>query len=159
METHLAKLDDPDSEYTCMVMSTAGLKRVCLKYRINQYLHSKDGGIVHAVGQGALGLEIRKGGAKMRALLDQIADHESTLAFLAERSLMTTLEGGCSVPIGVEIEWIQPAKLRMSAVVVSLDGSRSVQETVDAKLENADAASALGQELAEDWSREGQRRF
>ncbi|KAJ5100065.1 porphobilinogen deaminase [Penicillium argentinense] len=148
VETRLAKVDDPNSEYTCMVMSTAGLERVGLKHRINQYLHSKDGGIFHAVGQGALGLEIRKGDAKMRALLDQLADHKSTLACLAERSLMRTLEGGCSVPIGVETEWIQPDKLRMTAIVVSLDGSRSVQDTVDAKLETADEANALGQELA-----------
>ncbi|BDD59951.1 porphobilinogen deaminase [Monascus purpureus] len=148
VDTRLAKVDDPDSEYTCMVMSAAGLERLGLKYRINQYLHSKDGGIFHAVGQGALGLEIRKGDAKMRALLDQLADHESTLACLAERSLMRTLEGGCSVPIGVETEWIQPDKLRVSAIVVSLDGSQSVQDTVDAKVKTADEANALGQELA-----------
>lgn len=148
VDTRLAKVDDPDSEYTCMVMSAAGLERIGLKYRINQYLHSKDGGIFHAVGQGALGLEIRKGDAKMRALLDQLADHESTLACLAERSLMRTLEGGCSVPIGVETEWIQPDKLRVSAIVVSLDGSQSVQGTVDANVKTADEANALGQEVA-----------
>lgn len=148
VETRLAKVDDPNSEYTCMIMSTAGLERVGLKHRINQYLHSKDGGIFHAVGQGALGLEIRKGDTKMRALLDQLADHKSTLACLVERSLMRTLEGGCSVPIGVETEWIQPDKLRMTAIVVSLDGSRSVQDTLDAKLETADEANALGEELA-----------
>jgi hydroxymethylbilane synthase len=148
VETRLAKVDDPNSEYTCMVMSTAGLERVGLKHRINQYLHPKDGGIFHAVGQGALGLEIRKGDTKMRVLLDQLADHKSTLACLAERSLMRTLEGGCSVPIGVETEWIQPDELRMTAIVVSLDGSRSVQDTVDAKLGTADEANALGEELA-----------
>jgi len=132
VKTRLAKVDDPNSAYTCMIMSTAGLERVGLKHRINQYLHSKDGGISHAVGQGDLGLEIRKGDAKMRALLDQLADHKSTLACLAERSLMQTLEGGCSVPTGVETEWIQPDQLRMTAIVVSLDGSRSVYYTVDA---------------------------
>jgi hydroxymethylbilane synthase len=62
-------------------------------------------------GQDALGLGIRKGDAKIRALLDQLADHKSTLACLAEQSLMQTLEGGCSVPIGVETEWIQPDEL------------------------------------------------
>jgi hydroxymethylbilane synthase len=44
VETRLAKVDDPASEYTCMVMSAAGLKRVGLQHRISQYLGSKDGG-------------------------------------------------------------------------------------------------------------------
>ncbi|GFF34947.1 porphobilinogen deaminase [Aspergillus lentulus] len=148
VETRLAKVDDPDSEYTCMIMSAAGLERVGLKHRINQYLGSKDGGILHAVGQGALGLEIRKGDRKMQELLDRLADLKSTLACLAERSLMRTLEGGCSVPIGVETEWTSSGDLRMSAIVVSLDGSGSVEDSITSSVETVDEANALGEELA-----------
>lgn len=148
VETRLAKVDDPDSEYTCMIMSAAGLERVGLKHRINQYLGSKDGGILHAVGQGALGLEIRKGDRKMQELLGRLADLKSTLACLAERSLMRTLEGGCSVPIGVETEWTSSGGLRMSAIVVSLDGSGSVEDSITSSVETVDEANALGEELA-----------
>ncbi|KAF4171910.1 hypothetical protein CNMCM8927_000307 [Aspergillus lentulus] len=148
VETRLAKVDDPDSEYTCMIMSAAGLERVGLKHRINQYLGSKDGGILHAVGQGALGLEIRKGDRKMQELLGRLADLKSTLACLAERSLMRTLEGGCSVPIGVETEWASSGDLRMSAIVVSLDGSGSVEDSITSSVETVDEANALGEELA-----------
>lgn len=148
VETRLAKVDDPESEYTCMIMSAAGLQRVGLQHRINQYLQSKEGGIFHAVGQGALGLEIRKGDTKMQELLNQLADHKSTLACLAERSLMRTLEGGCSVPIGVETEWVQLDTLKMSAIVVSLDGTQSVQDSVEASLQTVDEANSLGEELA-----------
>lgn len=151
VETRLAKVDNPESEYTCMIMSAAGLERVGLKHRITQYLGSKDGGILHAVGQGALGLEIRKGDAAVSKLLDQLVDHKSTLACLAERALMRTLEGGCSVPIGVETEWRgQPeeSKLRMRAIVVSLDGSQSVEDVIDATVQTKDEATALGQEMA-----------
>ncbi|KAF3392536.1 Porphobilinogen deaminase [Penicillium rolfsii] len=148
VETRLAKVDDPDSEYTCMIMSTAGLQRLGLQHRINQYLQSKDGGIFHAVGQGALGLEIRKGDTKMRDLLNKLADQKSTLACLAERSLMRTLEGGCSVPIGVETEWISSDTLKMRAIVVSLDGTQSVRDSVEARLQTTDEANLLGEELA-----------
>lgn len=148
VETRLAKVDDPDSDYTCMIMSAAGLERIGLKHRINQYLGSKDGGILHAVGQGALGLEIRKGDTKMRELLGRLADHRSTLAGIAERSLMKTLEGGCSVPIGVETEWVEAGDLRMRAIVVSLDGVQSVQDTIDMEVQTVDEATALGQKLA-----------
>ncbi|GIC87216.1 porphobilinogen deaminase [Aspergillus udagawae] len=148
VETRLAKVDDPDSEYTCMVMSAAGLERVGLKHRINQYLGSKDGGILHAVGQGALGLEIRKGDRKMQELLGKLADQKSTLACLAERSLMRTLEGGCSVPIGVETEWTSSGDLRMNAIVVSLDGTQSVEDTITSRVQTVEEANALGEELA-----------
>ncbi|TFB07557.1 Porphobilinogen deaminase [Trichoderma ghanense] len=151
VETRLAKVDDPNSEYTCMIMSAAGLERVGLKHRINQYLGSKDGGILHAVGQGALGLEIRKGDEKVLELLDRLADENSTLACLAERALLYTLEGGCTVPIGVETEWVGEGErvLRMRAIVVSLDGTRSVEDSLDAEVRTNDEARAFGKEVAE----------
>lgn len=151
VETRLAKVDNPESEYTCMIMSAAGLERVNLKHRITQYLGSKDGGILHAVGQGALGLEIRKGDTAVLELLNQLVDQKSTLACLAERALMRTLEGGCSVPIGVETEWLgqpQDSVLRMRAIVVSLDGSQSVEDSIDATVQTNEEANALGKKLA-----------
>ncbi|UPL04250.1 hypothetical protein LCI18_015184 [Fusarium solani-melongenae] len=150
VETRLAKVDDPETEYTCMIMSACGLQRVGLGHRITQYLGSKDGGIYHAVGQGALGLEIRKGDTQTLELLNQLVDQKSTLACLAERALLRTLEGGCTVPIGVETEWVDESQLllRIRAIVVSLDGSQSVQDTIDATVQNDDEATALGQELA-----------
>ncbi|EFR02784.1 porphobilinogen deaminase [Nannizzia gypsea CBS 118893] len=153
VETRLAKLDDPQSEYTCIVMSACGLERIGLGYRISQRLGSKDGGILHAIGQGALGLEVRKGDTKILHLLDQLVDHKSSLACLAERALMRTLEGGCSVPIGVETEWLDEGEaadpiLEMRAIVVSLDGSQCVEDSINAAVHTKDEATVLGQELA-----------
>ncbi|KAF2717194.1 porphobilinogen deaminase [Polychaeton citri CBS 116435] len=151
VETRLAKVDNPESDYTCMVMSACGLERIGLAYRINQYLGSKDGGIYHAVGQGALGLEIRKGDDKILELLNQLVDKKSTLACLAERGLMRALEGGCSVPIGVETEWVgepEDLLLRIKAIVVSLDSTKSVEDTLDATVKNEAEATAVGEELA-----------
>ncbi|KAL4900103.1 hypothetical protein BDW74DRAFT_103628 [Aspergillus multicolor] len=150
VETRLARVDNPESEYTCMVMSAAGLERIGLASRITQYMGSKDGGILHAVGQGALGLEIRKGDIETLQFLNQLGDRKSTLACLAERALMRTLEGGCSVPIGVETKWVDETlgRLQMTAIVVSLDGTQSVQDSSDALVQTEQEAEALGEELA-----------
>jgi hydroxymethylbilane synthase len=148
VDTRMAKVDNPESEYTCMIMSAAGLERLGLEGRINQYLRSRDGGIFHAVGQGALGLEIRKGDEGMRELLDGLGDERSTLACLAERALMRALEGGCSVPIGVETEWVESGDLRMAAIVVSLDGTQSVDDVVEVPVRSEDEATALGEDMA-----------
>ncbi|KAL4972467.1 porphobilinogen deaminase, dipyromethane cofactor binding domain-containing protein [Aspergillus desertorum] len=122
VETRLAKVDDPASEYTCM-------------HRISQDLRLEDGGISHVVEQGALGLEIRKGDADMQASLAQLADCKDTLACVRNtRLLMRTLEGGRSVPSGVESEWWSV--------------SRSVQVTLDTGVHTEDRTIALGQDLA-----------
>lgn len=104
--TRLAKLDNPESEYAAIILAVAGLKRLGMGDRISTYLSKHNGGMLHAVGQGALGVEIRKGDEKIKELLSKVGCERTTRACLAERSLMRTLEGGCSVPIGVETEWV-----------------------------------------------------
>lgn len=152
VDTRLSKVDSPDGEYTCMIMSAAGLERMGLQRRISQYLGSRDGGIYHAVGQGALGLEIRRGDEATRLLLAPLADERSTLAGLAERALMRTLEGGCSVPIGVETEWVDGQgdgyMLRLRAIVVSLDGKTAVEETAERVVRTDEEATKFGQDIA-----------
>lgn len=104
--TRLAKLDAPDGPYTALVLAAAGLLRLGMTDRITSYLSKKDGGIMHAVGQGAIGIEVRSDDQEAKTLLDKVGCEYTTMACLAERSLMRTLEGGCSVPIGVETEWV-----------------------------------------------------
>ncbi len=68
---------------------------------------------------------------------------------------MRTLEGGCSVPIGVETTWIEKGKLLMKAIVVSLDGRESVEaERLDEILSEKDA-DEFGWKLAQDLVEKG----
>lgn len=61
---------------------------------------------------------------------------------------MRTLEGGCSAPIGVETEWISAGALSIHAIVVSLDGTKSVEDTIVSNVKTVEEATALGKELA-----------
>jgi hydroxymethylbilane synthase len=155
--TRLAKLDAEDGEYSCLILAAAGIIRMDWGSRITQYLDSKTegGGMLHAVGQGALAIEIREGDEKVMKVLNSLSNPPSTFAGLAERSLMRTLEGGCSVPIGVETTWIERGKLLMKAIVVSLDGSKSVEaERLDEVLSDKDA-DEFGWKLAQDLVEKG----
>lgn len=58
--------------------------------------------LMHAVGQGALAVEIRSGDAKARAALTPLGHWQTEWRVAAERGLLRELEGGCSVPVGVE---------------------------------------------------------
>ncbi|CAN9214498.1 unnamed protein product [Alternaria alternata] len=175
--TRLAKLDAEDSPYSAIILAAAGLKRMGLDNRITQYLSSTSGGMLHAVGQGALGIEIRKNDKAMKDIMSGIRCERTTRACSAERALLRTLEGGCSVPIGVETSWrggkglaigTQPAKdydkhgnaveeeepdiddqeLVLSAMVVSVDGKEFVKYQAARKVRTAEEAEEMGQEVA-----------
>lgn len=175
--TRLGKLDAEDSPYSAIILAAAGLKRMGLDNRITQYLSGSNGGMLHAVGQGALGIEIRKNDKAMKELLSTIRCERTTRACSAERTLLRTLEGGCSVPIGVETSWrggkglsvgTQPAKdydkhgnameeeepdmddqeLVLKALVVSVDGKESVTAEAARKVRNAEEAEEMGREVA-----------
>ncbi|KXS96005.1 hypothetical protein AC578_3912 [Pseudocercospora eumusae] len=109
--TRLGKLDDPNSDYSAIVIAVAGLDRLGMSNRINAYLSKNNGNMLHAVGQGALGIETRQGDERTQELLSKIGDQKTWLQALAERALMRTLEGGCSVPIGVETEWVSKKRM------------------------------------------------
>ncbi|ODV73660.1 hydroxymethylbilane synthase [Cyberlindnera jadinii NRRL Y-1542] len=148
LQTRLRKLDDPETPFKCIILATAGLVRMGLEHRITQRLDSNI--MYHAVGQGALGIEIRKGDALMKSILETIEDKNATVCCLAERAVMRTLEGGCSVPIGVSSFFNEETKLlRLKAVVISVDGTQYVENEITRPIEDYRADSeAVGVELA-----------
>lgn len=145
--TRLSKLDAEDGPFTCLILAAAGLLRLDLGDRITSYLDSKNGGMLYAVGQGALGIEIRKDDQQVLDMLQNIGHKETTFACLAERSLLRTLEGGCSAPLGVESEWVNGA-LRMRSIVVSVDGKESAEVEVDGAVDSPQAAEEFGVTVA-----------
>lgn len=157
--TRLSKLDAPDSPFTGIILAAAGLHRLDLGHRIARYLSSEDGGMLYAVGQGAIGVELRDDDAVTRDLLSKVGDEPTTLACLAERSLLRKLEGGCSAPLGVETEWTQDPQgkqlLRLRATVVSVDGKESAQIEKDGVVTDAKAAEDFGIAAANDLVAEG----
>lgn len=144
--TRLAKLDAEDSPYACLILASAGLLRLDLGDRITAPLSSPV--LLHAVGQGALGVEVRSGDAVAEGLLRPLGHVETTLACVAERALMRRLEGGCSVPIGVETRFVDGA-LRMEARVVSLDGEACVGVERDSKVGSEEEAEEFGRSVAD----------
>ncbi len=95
VDTRLRRLDE--GQYEAIVLAEAGLRRLGLSERITQVLPSSL--MMPAVGQGALGIEIRRDDKSTRDVLAAIDHRASHLAVLAERSLLAALRGGCLAPI------------------------------------------------------------
>jgi hydroxymethylbilane synthase len=150
--TRLRKLDEDNSPFDALILAAAGLIRLDLGHRITEFLSSKTGGMLHAVGQGAIGIESRTNDTQMSRILEGINEKSTSLACLAERSLLRKLEGGCSAPLGVETEWISDGKatpvLQMRAVVVSVDGKESAEIELEKEITTAEAAESFGIDVA-----------
>ncbi|XWW98115.1 hypothetical protein V2A60_006111 [Cordyceps javanica] len=149
INTRLQKLDD-DPELAAIILAAAGLQRMAFGDRIAQYLDADGAGMLHAVGQGALGIECRAGDARVLAALDSLRHAPTTLACLAERSLMRSLEGGCSVPIGVETSWRDDGRLRLRATVVAVKGDKAVDADESEAVTTEEAAEEFGKRIARD---------
>ena len=151
--TRLRKLDEEDGPFDAVILAAAGLLRLDLGDRISQLLSSSNGGMMYAVGQGAIGVESRTNDENMSNILEKANHHQTSLACLAERSLLRKLEGGCSAPLGVETEWLPEMQdhptLRMRAVVVSVDGKESSEIELDKEVSTPDEAELFGVAVAD----------
>jgi hydroxymethylbilane synthase len=145
--TRLSKLDDPNSEYTAIVIAVAGLQRLGLTNRITSYLSKENGKMLHAVGQGALGIESRNGDQAVAELLSRIGCDRTTRAVLAERQLMRTLEGGCSVPIGVETRWTSKSAYSNAQAGVGSKPANVYDQLTGAAKSESNSDSDLSDEL------------
>jgi hydroxymethylbilane synthase len=143
IQTRFKKLDDPLGIYSCVVLANAGLVRLGLQPRISQLLDAPD--MYYAVGQGALGIEIRSDDDRIKDILKSLEDLSTTYCCLAERSLMRYLEGGCSVPLGVHSNFDEETgKLTLKAILVSPDGRESIEDEVSSIVKDKDSAEIVG---------------
>lgn len=105
--------------------------------RISEVLSSTDS--LHAVSQGALGIECRKADEDVQTLLESLNHNNTRITCLSERALMRTLEGGCSVPIGVNTKLdLEHNTLWMHGLVASLDGQNVIEYEHEISLAGAD---------------------
>jgi hydroxymethylbilane synthase len=118
LDTRLRKLKE--GRYDAIVLAAAGIHRMGWRERITEYLDPSR--FVPAIGQGALGIEIRGDDARIRAILAPLDHAETAAAVAAERSLLRVLEGGCQVPIGAHAR-VRGDELELSGMVCALDGS------------------------------------
>jgi hydroxymethylbilane synthase len=141
LDTRLRKL--AEGRYDAILLAAAGLKRLGWQDRIAEILPAS--AMCSAVGQGALAIEARPGGAGWNACLP--LNHPPTRAAVtAERGLLATLGGGCQVPIGAHAT-VEDARVHLIAIVASPDGAALVRGEADGPVSDAEA---IGRRLGAD---------
>ena len=145
--TRIEKLDA--GEFDCIILAAAGLKRLGFESRIHQIIPSEVS--LHAVGQGALGIECKSDDKKVLEIINILEDKPTSQRCLAERAFLRELEGGCQVPIGVNSK-IQNEQLCLTGMVASLDGERLIK---DQYIGNINDPEEVGKELAKKLKQQG----
>ena len=145
--TRLEKLDSGD--YDCLILAAAGLERLGFGDRIHQIIPGDIS--LHAVGQGALGIECVEGKPEVLEIIKVLEHTTTSRRCLAERAFLRELEGGCQVPIGVNSQ-INNEELTLTGMVASLDGKRLIRD--EASGSAADPES-IGIELAGKLKQQG----
>ncbi len=145
--TRLEKLDS--GEYDCLILAAAGLTRLGFEDRIHQLIPNEIS--LHAVGQGALGIECVNGKPEVLEIIKSLEHQPTSLRCLAERALLRELEGGCQVPIGVSSK-IDAQELILTGMVASLDGKRLIR---DEKRGSINAPESIGIDLANTLKEQG----
>ncbi len=126
-----------------IILAAAGMKRLGLSKMIRRKMPTDE--MLPAIGQGALGLELRR---EDREVYERVGflNHETTaLTVRAERAFLKKLQGGCQVPIAGYAR-LNGDALSLEGLVAELDGKRVIRDAMTGPRENPEA---IGIELAE----------
>ena len=140
--TRLAKIET--GELDAVVLAHAGLARIGRLDAVSEVFDPEE--MLPAAGQGALAVECCDDREDLVALLGSIDDPVSRAATTAERTLLGTLQAGCSAPVGAYAAGTDVLRLR--GVVVAADGGTALRGSASGTLAEAELIGRqLGAEL------------
>ena len=140
IDTRLLKLEKEG--FDTIVLAAAGLIRMNLENRISEYISTEI--CLPAVGQGSLGIEMRKDDNEIYDIIHKLNHPTSEAVITAERSMLKCLEGGCQIPIGA-FGQVREARLELMGMVANPNGKQLLKAEVCGNIKDA---QLLGQELA-----------
>jgi hydroxymethylbilane synthase len=132
VDTRLRKVES--GEYEAVMLAKAGLDRLGWSGRITETLSPEV--FLPAVGQGAIGVECRLKDTEAADVVGVLDDAETRTAIIAERSLLSAIQGGCQVPLGAWAR-IERGELVLEACVCSVDGLQYIKQRATATPEQA----------------------
>lgn len=149
VDTRLAKLERGDVD--AIVLAFAGLRRLGLAERATEVLSPEV--CLPAVGQGALGIEIKEDAAHVRELVAALEDPLTATAVAAERGVMRAVDGSCHLPVAA-FATKRGDTMHLEGLLAEPDGSNLRQRRVEVPWpDNVTDAARIGDELGQALAR------
>jgi len=141
LQTRLEKLKNGDCD--AMILAYAGVYRMDMSAYITEHLPLDQ--FIPAVGQGSVAIQCAKTlSTDLQNIIRSACNHEMTeTCILAERELLSKLDGGCSVPVYGHAH-IEKDVVNLTGGVLSLDGQQKIEFSLVGK-----NPIELGQKLAD----------
>ncbi len=150
VDTRLRKLDE--GQYDAIILAAAGLNRLSKSERITSLIEPVQ--MLPAIGQGALGLELRKDDAELLEGVFFLNHTATAVAVTAERAFLLRLEGGCQVPIGA-FATTEGDTVTLTGLIASVDGKEILKEEMTGPAADAhDMGVRLAEKLLDMGGRE-----
>lgn len=140
LETRLRKIETENLDG--VIVAAAGVKRMELTSKITQYLPVEI--MLPAVGQGALGLEIRDNDSGLKEILAKVNHVQTFREISAERSFLHHLGGGCLLPIAA-LGKLEDKQLSLEGMVAAPNGRSMIRDKIRGAVTEAEE---LGKRLA-----------
>ena len=131
-------------EVDVVILAAAGLRRLDMGERISEVL--TEDAFLPAPAQGILALQCRSSEARVKALLEPLADADTTVRAAAERGFLVRLEASCTVPLACHAT-LSGDDVTVRGMVVDPSGEPCYEATRSGARVDADA---LGRAVAED---------
>jgi len=126
IETRIMKLFE--NGYDGLMMAEAAIKR--LNYdQVHIYHRFPTDEIIPAVGQAAIGIQVRTADEYFNPVLEKINDVNTFICVSAERDFLKTLDSGCTFPVGAYAK-IRRKDIKLTGVVLSMDGREKILESI-----------------------------
>ena len=143
VETRVSKV--ASGKIDAAIVACAGLNRLGLANKISAILPPRD--FLPAPAQGALAVQIRTTDSELAGLVSQLNDEHSRIAVEAERCILTSLHGGCSIPLGVYSQ-ISGDNITIDAMISDMEGKKYIKRSKTGCINEAKScARELAQEL------------
>jgi hydroxymethylbilane synthase len=108
-----------------VVLAYAGLRRIGRASEVTELLSPEI--CLPAVGQGALGIEIRAEDEGILSLVAELEDMETATLTASERGVLVAVDGSCQVPVAAHAEHVGD-QLHLRALLAEPDGSNLRRE-------------------------------
>jgi hydroxymethylbilane synthase len=159
LDTRIRKLSSEGLD--AIVLAAAGVARLGLFHLVTEVLPPEV--LLPAIGQGALGIEVREPGtesrepraesraARVAELVGVLDDRETHAAVRAERAMLRRLGGGCQVPIAA---WatVEADAILLRGLIAATDGVTVIRGEARGTVGEPET---VGRDLAEDLLERG----
>ncbi len=148
VETRIRKVRE--GQYEAAVLAAAGVLRLGLVEQVTEWFSLSR--MLPAPGQGALAVQCRAGDEQVLDLLRPLNSNPVQAAVTAERTFLSQLGGGCSLPVGAYAD-TQEGDIELLGMVASVDGQEVIRVS-GRGLEPRELGEKLGAEALARGARE-----